>query len=131
KANDTPTRPIPKFDSVPPNAAASTALPQPPNTSQNVPKTSAASFLVIESSATPTSNQRCGGLLTKDRNRTAALSGGDPRTARRIQSFEEVPRTPTPPIAWRWKVTIESRCPATHPVLSARVQRWCVESRLR
>src|SRR5215510_13482313 len=37
KANDTPCRPMPTFG----NAAASTALPQPPITNQNVPKNSA------------------------------------------------------------------------------------------
>src|SRR5688572_2234074 len=47
KASDTPRRPMPRLESGPPNAAASTALPQPPNTSQNVPKASAAIFLVI------------------------------------------------------------------------------------
>src|SRR4051794_33005956 len=43
-ASDTPRSPIPRFELVPPKAAARTALPQPPNTSQNVPKNSAASF---------------------------------------------------------------------------------------
>ena len=38
KASDTPSRPIPTLG----NAAARTALPQPPKTSQNVPKNSAA-----------------------------------------------------------------------------------------
>jgi hypothetical protein len=46
-ASETPTSPIPKLESVPPNAAASTALPQPPNVNQKVPKTSAASFFVM------------------------------------------------------------------------------------
>jgi hypothetical protein len=36
-AKATPANPIPRFG----NAAAKTALPQPPNTSQNVPKNSA------------------------------------------------------------------------------------------
>jgi hypothetical protein len=36
-AKATPAKPIPRFG----NAAAKTALPQPPNTSQNVPKNSA------------------------------------------------------------------------------------------
>src|SRR6185437_11272557 len=42
KASATPNRPIPTCG----NAAASTALPQPPKTSQKVPMNSAASFLV-------------------------------------------------------------------------------------
>src|ERR1700704_1767509 len=37
KARATPAKPMPRLG----NAAASTALPQPPNTSQNVPKNSA------------------------------------------------------------------------------------------
>lgn len=37
KAKATPAKPIPRFG----KAAAKTALPQPPNTSQNVPKNSA------------------------------------------------------------------------------------------
>ncbi len=37
KASETPSRPMPTSG----NAAASTALPQPPSTSQNVPKNSA------------------------------------------------------------------------------------------
>src|SRR5208283_1015188 len=41
KARATPRKPIPVFG----NVAASTALPQPPKTSQNVPKNSAATFL--------------------------------------------------------------------------------------
>src|SRR5271155_1936333 len=41
-ANETPTRPMPTCG----KAAASTALPQPPRTSQKVPMNSAASFLV-------------------------------------------------------------------------------------
>lgn len=41
KANDTPNRPIPTSG----NAAANTALPQPPKTNQNVPINSAAIFL--------------------------------------------------------------------------------------
>src|SRR5579863_10310331 len=42
KARATPSRPIPTWG----KAAASTALPQPPSTSQKVPMNSAASFLV-------------------------------------------------------------------------------------
>src|SRR5258708_37954164 len=42
KASDTPARPMPTFG----KAAASTALPQPPRTSQNVPTNSAASFFI-------------------------------------------------------------------------------------
>src|SRR3954447_18796799 len=38
KARETPTKPMPRFG----NPAARTAAPQPPNTSQKVPKTSAA-----------------------------------------------------------------------------------------
>src|SRR5664279_2914717 len=41
-ASATPANPIPRFG----NAAASTALPQPPITSQNVPKNSAVARLV-------------------------------------------------------------------------------------
>jgi hypothetical protein len=41
KAKATPRKPMPSEG----NAAASTALPQPPKTSQNVPKTSAQSAL--------------------------------------------------------------------------------------
>src|SRR5262249_53128814 len=41
KANATPSNPMPTLG----NAAASTALPHPPRTSQNVPKNSAPSFL--------------------------------------------------------------------------------------
>src|SRR5262245_29665142 len=40
-ARETPNKPIPTFG----NAAASTALPHPPNTSQNVPRNSAVAFL--------------------------------------------------------------------------------------
>ena len=46
-ANDTPSRPIPTFG----NAAASTALPHPPNTSQNVPSISAPALLVNDMEA--------------------------------------------------------------------------------
>ena len=42
KANATPSSPMPTFG----KAAASTALPQPPSTSQNVPMNSAASRFV-------------------------------------------------------------------------------------
>jgi hypothetical protein len=42
-ANETPNKPIPTFG----KAAANTALPQPPNTNQNVPKNSAPSRLLI------------------------------------------------------------------------------------
>src|SRR5262249_23927467 len=42
-ASETPRRPIP----TPGKDAASTALPHPPSTSQNVPRNSAASFVVI------------------------------------------------------------------------------------
>ena len=44
KASATPSSPIPTCG----NAAASTALPQPPNTSQNVPRNSAAARLVSD-----------------------------------------------------------------------------------
>jgi len=44
KANDTPSRPMPTSGKV----AAWTALPQPPNTSQNVPMNSAPNFFVME-----------------------------------------------------------------------------------
>jgi hypothetical protein len=47
-ANNTPTRPMPTSR----NVAASTALPQPPRTNQNVPMNSAASFFDI--AMTPT-----------------------------------------------------------------------------
>ena len=43
KASATPTNPIPRSG----NAAASTALPHPPSTSQNVPMNSAAAFFPI------------------------------------------------------------------------------------
>ncbi|MEL2239902.1 hypothetical protein PAS25_02690 [Leclercia adecarboxylata] len=46
KASETPTKPIPSSG----NPAASTALPHPPNTNQNVPKHSAANFLNITTS---------------------------------------------------------------------------------
>ena len=42
KAKATPAKPIPRFG----NAAAKTALPQPPNTSQDVPKNSATQRLL-------------------------------------------------------------------------------------
>jgi hypothetical protein len=42
KANATPSRPIPTLG----NAAARTALPQPPRTNQNVPKNSALYFFI-------------------------------------------------------------------------------------
>ncbi len=45
-ASDTPTNPIPS----PGKAAASTALPQPPNTSHAVPRNSAPSLFVISMS---------------------------------------------------------------------------------
>src|SRR5262245_39242460 len=41
-AKETPSRPMPTFG----NAAASTALPQPPKTSQNVPRHSAPTLLL-------------------------------------------------------------------------------------
>ena len=41
-ASETPTKPIP----TPGNAAANTALPQPPKTNQNVPKNSAESLII-------------------------------------------------------------------------------------
>src|SRR5690349_10178325 len=44
KANETPSSPMPTAG----NAAASTALPQPPSTSQSVPKNSAVSFCESE-----------------------------------------------------------------------------------
>src|SRR5271154_4315222 len=44
KAKATPTKPMPSCG----NAAARTALPHPPNTSQKVPRNSAVSFLVID-----------------------------------------------------------------------------------
>ncbi len=43
KASDTPTKPMPSSG----NAAARTALPHPPNTSQNVPSASATSFGIV------------------------------------------------------------------------------------
>ena len=45
KASETPSRPMPTSG----NAAASTALPQPPKTSQNVPINSAATTFPIAS----------------------------------------------------------------------------------
>jgi hypothetical protein len=42
-ANETPTNPIPK----PGKPAAKTALPQPPNTNQNVPKNSAPTCFML------------------------------------------------------------------------------------
>ena len=44
KASATPTNPIPRLG----NAAANTALPQPPKTSQNVPRHSAVALLVSD-----------------------------------------------------------------------------------
>jgi hypothetical protein len=41
KAKDTPSKPMPKLFAASGNAAAKTALPQPANTSQKVPKNSA------------------------------------------------------------------------------------------
>src|SRR5690242_12967416 len=49
KAKETPRRPMP----TPGKAAARTALPQPPKTSQNVPKTSAAIRRAIGCMGTP------------------------------------------------------------------------------
>src|SRR5262245_28665620 len=49
KANETPRRPIPTLG----KAAASTALPQPPKTSQNVPRNSAAALLVSDIGVSP------------------------------------------------------------------------------
>jgi hypothetical protein len=43
KANATPTNPIPSSG----NAAARTALPQPPRTRQNVPKNSAINYFLF------------------------------------------------------------------------------------
>src|SRR5262245_13964287 len=51
-ASETPRRPIP----TPGKVAASTALPHPPSTSQNVPRNSAASFVVI---IPPSTVERC------------------------------------------------------------------------
>src|ERR1700744_4998301 len=52
KASATPANPIPK----PGKAAASTALPQPPKTSQNVPKNSAIARLVSDIDLPPEKN---------------------------------------------------------------------------
>src|SRR5215831_15453420 len=52
KASDTPRKPIPKFG----KAAASTALPQPPKTSPNVPRNSARALFL---SGTDTSSLTC------------------------------------------------------------------------
>src|SRR5215467_12837999 len=52
KASDTPRKPIPKFG----KAAASTALPQPPKTSPNVPRNSARALFL---SGTDTSSFTC------------------------------------------------------------------------
>src|SRR5450755_1428239 len=58
KANETPSKPIPTFG----NAAASTALPHPPNTSQNVPMDSARALfgklIMIFSSFNGTAHRR-------------------------------------------------------------------------
>src|SRR5262245_29184259 len=72
-ASETPRRPIP----TPGKVAASTALPHPPRTSQNVPRNSAASFVVIippfslsrgecARSAVPTAPSLCGLALVVD-----------------------------------------------------------------
>ena len=57
KASDTPIRPMPTSG----NAAASTALPHPPSTSQNVPKNSAIvafMFSLLVSDGRPASRPR-------------------------------------------------------------------------
>src|SRR5688572_27821619 len=69
----------------PPNAAARTALPQPPNTSQNVPRNSAPSFLPIAIATLPC-GCRSGSDGTDDTIREAgplADGAGPPRSALR------------------------------------------------
>ena len=70
-ANDTPSSPIPTSG----NAAASTALPQPPNTSQNVPISSAvrgrASVMVTPSAQVKVET-------SDDADYTAAISQTEP-----------------------------------------------------
>jgi hypothetical protein len=68
-AKATPTKPIPRFG----NAAASTALPHPPNTSQNVPINSAVALLLKDIEATPSAHRN-------PRNSTAVFVGLHPYT---------------------------------------------------
>src|ERR1700733_294593 len=59
KANETPSRPIPTLG----KPAARTALPQPPKTSQNVPKSSAAARLDKDMKACSREDEPGGGAL--------------------------------------------------------------------
>ena len=72
KARDTPSRPMPTSG----KAAASTALPQPPSTSQNVPIASATYFFeFIECSPLSESERRPGAAVELARQRRASWHG--------------------------------------------------------
>src|SRR3990167_3716953 len=90
-ASETPSRPMPTSG----NAAARTALPQPPNTSQNVPINSAKPFWIfVILTLLP-----AGGLrrLRREGHPISAASPGKPLRARDESGhgnrFDEVPRT--------------------------------------
>src|SRR5687768_17324181 len=83
-ASDTPSKPIPTSG----NAAASTALPQPPSTSQNVPKNSANTlFVIVVLQALET--QYGHGTIHRDRGRRGC------RRAHRL-SLAATPAVPEP-----------------------------------
>src|SRR5262245_43665440 len=83
KAKATPRNPIPRFG----NAAASTALPQPPNTNQKVPMSSASARFAIGMSA----SFRSGCSAPADR----ALDRLDQRHL--VEGLRQVLHRPTPP----------------------------------
>src|SRR5690606_19639610 len=70
KASETPSRPMPTSG----KAAASTALPQPPSTSQKVPKNSAAYFFMFLDLLIPN-----GAVASQQRARTGLARAGQPR----------------------------------------------------
>src|SRR6056297_2059345 len=62
KASETPAKPMPSSG----KPAARTALPQPPKTSQKVPKASAASLLIIGVSSSSDRSNRSAGMTRPD-----------------------------------------------------------------
>src|SRR5437016_5954940 len=75
KASETPTRPMP----ISGNFAASTALPQPPNTSQKVPMNSAPSFFDSGMTSSPACRRVLRGRRCDLVEREALRLGADPR----------------------------------------------------
>src|SRR5690606_30780375 len=104
KANETPSRPMPTLG----KAAASTALPQPPNTNQKVPRNSAVQRLLIDTIALLRSKHNRGGMTT--------------------------PSAPPPQlvyIGWRGKIATRRRECRGHECRSDKATRPARNSRLR